>query len=210
MSLKKSKPLPLLHKTIGKVLKKWKIKDLPHLVIGAKSIWSKAERKWLYQRTRHLAAKVTVMSDIELAHDGKFKGSHGILLLAGTGSIALGRGRNGKIARAGGHGPKKGDEGSGYWIGKNYMKQILEKSGTISVQKTAALAPEVIKKASAGDSKCRHLIAEAHSHLVFLVISIWEKLGEKNLPVELAGGLFENDYFREKFLNLLRTADSAF
>ena len=64
----RSEPIPQLDSVILRILRRWHIKDLPLLTIGAKSVWSQAEKKWLYQRTRGLAKKVTVMSDIELAH----------------------------------------------------------------------------------------------------------------------------------------------
>ena len=87
----RSRHIRLLRRAIDSVLKRWKVQDLPRLVIGAKSIWSPSEKKWLYQRTKNLAEKVTVMSDIELAHLERFRGKPGVLILAGTGSIALGR-----------------------------------------------------------------------------------------------------------------------
>lgn len=51
----------------------------------------------------------------------------GINMVAGTGSIAYGRNKEGKIARSGGFGPGIGDDGSAYWIGlktiNEYTKQ---------------------------------------------------------------------------------------
>ncbi|MEG1287112.1 N-acetylglucosamine kinase [Clostridium sp.] len=41
----------------------------------------------------------------------------GINIVAGTGSIAYGRNKDGKIERSGGWGPTIGDDGSAYWIG---------------------------------------------------------------------------------------------
>lgn len=47
-----------------------------------------------------------------------------IVLVAGTGSAAVGRDIGGRIARSGGHGPQKGDEGSAFAVGKSAMGAV--------------------------------------------------------------------------------------
>lgn len=49
----------------------------------------------------------------------------GAVLIAGTGSVAVGRSTSGQIARLGGHGYLLGDEGSGYWIGRELLRLAL-------------------------------------------------------------------------------------
>jgi N-acetylglucosamine kinase-like BadF-type ATPase len=49
----------------------------------------------------------------------------GIVLIAGTGSIAYGRDGSGRAARAGGWGYLLGDEGSGFWIGRRALSAIV-------------------------------------------------------------------------------------
>ncbi|HXE31123.1 MAG TPA: BadF/BadG/BcrA/BcrD ATPase family protein [Terriglobales bacterium] len=61
-------------------------------------------------------ARVEALTDAELALEAATGGGDGIILIAGTGSIAWGR-RGGKLARAGGEGPGR-DPGSGDWIGR--------------------------------------------------------------------------------------------
>lgn len=56
---------------------------------------------------------------------GATKGGSGILVIAGTGSIAYGINELGITARAGGWGYRVGDEGSGYWIGTQAIKEVL-------------------------------------------------------------------------------------
>ena len=58
----------------------------------------------------------------EAAYRGALGDAPGILLLAGTGSIALGRDGRGRWARAGGLGPLLGDEGSAFWIGREWLR----------------------------------------------------------------------------------------
>ncbi|MBZ0266437.1 hypothetical protein K8I28_17400 [bacterium] len=71
------------------------------------------------------AAKVAGHHDAYIAHYGAFAGDEGVIVIAGTGSIAFGRNRQGTIARAGGWGWLLGDEGSGWWIGKEAIRALL-------------------------------------------------------------------------------------
>jgi glucosamine kinase len=49
----------------------------------------------------------------------------GIVLIAGTGSVAWGRSPSGAEARAGGWGHLLGDEGSGYWVAREAIRRAL-------------------------------------------------------------------------------------
>jgi len=49
----------------------------------------------------------------------------GIVILAGTGSIAYGADREGHTARAGGYGFLLADEGSGYWLGHQALRAAV-------------------------------------------------------------------------------------
>lgn len=49
----------------------------------------------------------------------------GVVVLAGTGSIAYGQDRSGKVARAGGYGFLLADEGSGYWLGHQALRAVV-------------------------------------------------------------------------------------
>ena len=49
----------------------------------------------------------------------------GVVLICGTGSIAVAYGVDGREVRAGGHGYLLGDEGSGYWIGREALRAAL-------------------------------------------------------------------------------------
>ncbi len=52
----------------------------------------------------------------------------GIVVLAGTGSIAYGADRTGKTARSGGYGFLLADEGSGYWLGHQALRAVVRAS----------------------------------------------------------------------------------
>ena len=49
----------------------------------------------------------------------------GVVLVAGTGSIAYGRDARGRAARAGGWGYLLGDEGAGFWIGRAALSAVV-------------------------------------------------------------------------------------
>lgn len=72
-----------------------------------------------------LAQSVRVITDAEAALFDAFGDGPGILLIAGTGSVAWGRGRDGTIARVGGWGMRLGDEGSGYAIGLAGLRAVV-------------------------------------------------------------------------------------
>lgn len=64
-----------------------------------------------------------ILNDVYMAYDGAFVGRPGVLALAGTGSMVVGRDPEGKPCRAGGWGDGFGDEGSAYWIGAEALRR---------------------------------------------------------------------------------------
>jgi len=69
--------------------------------------------------------KIEVVGDSEIALEAAFGGGPGVIVIAGTGSIAYGRDAAGNSARAGGWGFAVSDEGSGHWIGRRAISGIL-------------------------------------------------------------------------------------
>jgi glucosamine kinase len=68
--------------------------------------------------------RTRVAPDATAAWLGAFLGRPGIVVIAGTGSVAVG-GSGTALKRAGGYGHLIGDEGSGYWIGKMALRAAL-------------------------------------------------------------------------------------
>jgi glucosamine kinase len=68
---------------------------------------------------------IEVIGDMEVALEGAFRGGPGIVVIAGTGSIAYGRNSSGESARAGGWGRVISDEGSGHWIATRALSAVL-------------------------------------------------------------------------------------
>lgn len=70
-----------------------------------------------------VSPSAAVVNDVRVAFDGAFAGGPGALILSGTGSMAWAS--NGKADaphyRVGGWGERFGDEGSGFWIGREAL-----------------------------------------------------------------------------------------
>src|SRR5882762_9352784 len=63
-------------------------------------------------------------------------------IIAGTGAIVYGRNAGGEAARAGGWGHMIGDEGSGYWIGREALAAVMR--GADGRGPATALAAEIL------------------------------------------------------------------
>jgi glucosamine kinase len=67
----------------------------------------------------------TVDNDARIALTGAVGFGGGVVVIAGTGSVAFGRNEDGFEARAGGWGPILGDEGSGFGIAREALAAIV-------------------------------------------------------------------------------------
>ena len=71
------------------------------------------------------APRVVATNDAVTAHLGALGGEAGVVIVAGTGAIALAASDDGRWARADGHGTLLGDDGGGYWIGRAGLASAL-------------------------------------------------------------------------------------
>jgi N-acetylglucosamine kinase-like BadF-type ATPase len=69
--------------------------------------------------------RTLVTDDAHIALAGATAGEPGVVVIAGTGSIAWGRNGEGRTARAGGWGALFGDEGGGFWIARQALRAAL-------------------------------------------------------------------------------------
>jgi glucosamine kinase len=149
--------------------------------------------------------RVYVVGDMEVALEAAVGAGPGVVLVAGTGSIAYGRNRSGRCARAGGQGPDKGDEGSGYDIGRRAVEaaqrallegqprtalagvlpQALSAEGAegladwLSPEKAtelASLVPVVVMAARHGDEEAGTILAHAGESLAALAVEVLREL----------------------------------
>jgi N-acetylglucosamine kinase-like BadF-type ATPase len=84
-----------------------------------------AHDKEVYTRELIRAEKYKFTHDAEIALTGAHEGAPGIVVIAGTGSMAFGRNREGKTARAGGWGYVFGDEGGAFDLVRRALRAAL-------------------------------------------------------------------------------------
>lgn len=152
-----------------------------------------------------VAEEVEVLPDAMVALEDAFGDGPGILLIAGTGSAAFGRGPTGRLARCGGWGPVCGDEGSGGWIGRRALsivtaasdgrepdtallgvlltqlelespEELIPWAASATVTQLAQLAGPVMTVAANGDLRANSLCAMACEELVVHVRTLARQL----------------------------------
>jgi len=109
----------------GHLLRIIKAADATAAGIGLPGLRQAAKARELSQALSEQAGcQVHVTGDADTAQAGAFLGGPGVVVIAGTGSMAFGRNGD-RHARAGGHGFLLGDEGSAYWIGRAAARAAL-------------------------------------------------------------------------------------
>ncbi len=89
-------------------------------------------RKDIRTRMREVLLETLRIENIELMTDGDIAlygatdGAPGVVVISGTGSVAVGVNRQGKHVFAGGWGPVAGDEGSGSWISRRALQAVAQ------------------------------------------------------------------------------------
>src|SRR5271166_3055499 len=169
--------------------------------------------------------RVAVTSDAVIAHAGALDGKPGVVLIAGTGVVALSIGADGALRTADGWGPWLGDEGGGAWIGAAGLRAALRAHDgrgpsttlldtararfgapeTWPAQLTngaalASFAPDVL--AAQGDAAARAIVSAAAEALAATARAIGDG------PVAMVGGLSRFEALRAR-LNLVPAAGDA-
>jgi N-acetylglucosamine kinase-like BadF-type ATPase len=109
-------------------------------------------------------SKIQVCTDLDLALAATGDGSV-IVLLAGTGSFAVGRNTAGETARAGGYGSQIGDEGSAYDIGRRAVLTVMHENDRTGVD--SLLGQRLLRELGCGDWSEVKARAQAASDEVF-------------------------------------------
>ncbi|HZF67554.1 MAG TPA: BadF/BadG/BcrA/BcrD ATPase family protein [Gemmatirosa sp.] len=188
------------------------------LVVGVAGVGREAEREALRQAlvARELADDVIVLPDAQIALDDAFGEGPGVMLIAGTGSVAFARGPDGAFRRCGGWGPVIGDEGSGAWIGRRAVNvaaasadgrepdtalvdalltaieaddpaAMIPWAAQATPAQFAELAPVVLRVAANGDLRANTLLAMAVEELVLHVRTLARALfGDERAAIPLA------------------------
>lgn len=170
-------------------------------------------------------AQVIIESDAFISSIGAIGIDPGLLLIAGTGSIVIGRDKDRAMFRVGGWGPYFGDEGSGFWIGREAVRAALRSldsqvpsefaqristvlglrsiseivgawaTGNIGVPNVAGLFPEVIGFYPAEPAK--QILTEAAIHLRSLVEIAAKRVGLPDCRKSLSGSVASHPVMRE-------------
>jgi glucosamine kinase len=212
------------------------------LVVGAAGAGREPERDELRKALRgeNVATNVIVTTDIEIALAAAFAEGPGIVVSAGTGSVAVGRDRTGRRHRIGGYGWQMGDEGSGYAIGRASLGAVSRAADGRSPQtglssrllqatrsetyddlvrwaagaspaEVAALAPHVLAVAAAGDPLAQGIVDYAARELSQLAICLVPKMDiTPPVPVAVTGGLLGPDQPLRKTLLAKLSEESVF
>ena len=96
------------------------------------------------------AEHTTVTHDAMIALAGATSGEPGIIVVAGTGSIAFGKNKRGETARAGGWGYIFGDEGGAFDIARQALRAVLREHEGWGGR--TALTPALLEAAGAADA----------------------------------------------------------
>jgi N-acetylglucosamine kinase-like BadF-type ATPase len=97
-----------------------------------------------WTRATKFAQRVAVVSDVLPVLAGGTPQCSGVAVISGTGSVAFGRGADGRTALCGGWGYLLGDEGSGYAIGRAGLQLLLT---TLESQTTAKSLAKNLREA---------------------------------------------------------------
>ncbi|MGC2829572.1 MAG: BadF/BadG/BcrA/BcrD ATPase family protein [Candidatus Acidiferrum sp.] len=109
-------------------------------------------------------SKVQVCTDLDLALEAT-GGGPAIVLLAGTGSFAVGRNAANEMGRAGGYGSQTGDEGSAYDIGRRAVLTAMHENDRTGAD--AVLGQRVLRELSCANWSQVKSRAQAASDEVF-------------------------------------------
>lgn len=198
-------------------------KDVDAAVIGVAGAASVAEvAAAIRQAMEDLGLRdIEIVGDNVIAIEAAFGGLPGVVVMAGTGSIAFGRNARAETARAGGYGFAVSDEGSGHWIGRAMVAAALRafdaghdellnavmlrwevkdqgalvrKANSMPPPDFAQLFPLAVEAATTGESIARSVLHEAGRELAGLALAVLRRLWDERKPVRVAlgGGVFSH------------------
>lgn len=195
------------------------------LVVGAAGVGREEERLALQAALEDtdLAPRVAVTVDGAIALQAAFSDAPGVVLLAGTGSIAWARLPGGATTRIGGLGAVMGDQGSGYDLARQALcaaglaiegrgrrtllasrllkrlhltglPELVRWAAAADAAAVAALAPEALAAAEEGDAVASALVDAAADDLASHVRALAERFPrDAEVGVALGGSLLSRN-----------------
>lgn len=98
-----------------------------------------------------LTEEISLMNDMELAFAAFFTPGEGVLVYAGTGSVAASIDKQGSFHRSGGWGYLIADEGGGFWIGQQALRYVTNQLNSGGLDWNDPLTSLTMAKANAKD-----------------------------------------------------------
>lgn len=165
------------------------------------------------------AKQFVVMHDAPIAHAGALGGEPGVVVVAGTGSVAYAVARDGRTRTTGGWGYLFGDEGSAFWIAHTYVSRAIEDeadaqpalayfgvaslrelvrafySGAITRERFASFAPVALARDDIAEEAARELARLAKSAVI-----------ERPCAIAFVGGLTRDPRFAARVHDATRAA----
>ena len=139
----------IIQRGIAEALEKARLRppDIDAVAIGIAGASNTHSGDWLRQTVEPVLPGCLVVpsSDLEIALVGGLGQRTGILLLAGTGSAVYGSAPKGQRLQIGGWGYLLGDEGSGYWIGRQLLRHVIAQFDAGANVKDEALASDCLE-----------------------------------------------------------------
>ena len=173
--------------------------------LGLAGVHRAMGRATMLARLAGVAHELRLTNDAALAL-GALQGGHGVALIAGTGSFALGHDAAGNAAQAGGWGHVMGDEGAGYDLGRRALQAAMRASdgrgprtallaaimrvwsldepadlvpqvySAFDATQIAQLAPVVLEVAASGDALARAIVARGAAELALAALTVCDGL----------------------------------
>jgi glucosamine kinase len=204
------------------------LKSVPDVVCGGFAGAGRREGLEFYRRVVEQSlpnSRIRIESDAVVAYAGALGLEAGVLLIAGTGSIAIGRQVDGTMIRVGGWGPHFGDEGGGFWIGREAVRVALRSldskadselagriatklgvesmpdivsrwaSGAIGVPEIASLFPEIVNLWPSEPAAA--ILRSAASHLKSLTEAAVSRVQVGDCRMSLSGSVATNPVMRQ-------------
>lgn len=169
-----------------------------------------------------VGGEIEIVGDMVIAMEAASGSGPGVVVIAGTGSIAYGRNATGQTARAGGWGFAISDEGSAHWIGRAAIaaamracdegqhpallnalmqawhlqsrEQMIMAANATPTADFSGLLPTIITAAESEDPMAHDVLAQAGAELAALAKIVIARLfpGGDEVRVATSGGVFRN------------------
>lgn len=209
----------MIQETIRTALSNARLKSTDIQAVAAGIAGTVTARDWVRETIASVLPEATIRaaSDFEIALVGARGERRGVLILAGTGSVAYGVNEAGDSVQVGGWGYLLGDEGSGYMLGLKALQAVVRAADgrepptqlTKAILKTldlrepseliawiyapgrtrevAQLAPLVLTETD--DLAVKRIIAESVAELALMAKTVVQRLNIEAPAFAFAGGL---------------------